>query len=170
MRRPLAALAAALLVAAPAGAQQTLAGFMTANGYSAVPLTKLRTGHQAVAVTLNGVAATFVLDSGANATVINTASLPKFGIKPADQIGAGGGFGAGGLVQVGLYPIRTLRVGDRDVPLTRVHAIDLATFATAFKLSSAADIDGIIGQDVLSRFGGVIDVANGTLFLRLPAR
>lgn len=161
--------ALALIGAAPVGADPTLAGFMTANGYSAVPLTKLRTGHEAVAVTLNGVATTFMLDSGANATVINSGALAKFGIKAKDQIAVGGALGAGGVVRVGTYPIRTLRVGDRDVPLTRIHAIDLATFAIAFKQTSNVEVDGIIGQDVLTRFGGVIDVANSRLYLKLPA-
>ena len=171
MRMLLAAVAALALSgsAAPKGTPQTLASFMAANGYRAIPLAKLPTGHETIQVTINGVTGTFILDSGAGATVVNRASLARFGLGAGDRTRENvTGIGAGGVFGIESYRVGGLMLGGQAVPLSVVRASDLGTVTDVLRAATKIDVQGVVGQDVLTRYRGVIDVANSTLYLQVP--
>ena len=172
MKRLVICLSVALLATAtataPAARRQSLARFMSISGYAAIPLTKLPTGHETVVVALNGVASTFVLDSGAGATVLHRTSLAKFGLADGDRMRSSTGVGAGGAIGIDTYAVTSLSISGRQVPLAAIRVADLTAVVGALKAAAGVEVDGVIGQDVLTRWDGVIDVAHSTLYLRLP--
>ena len=139
---------------------------LLANGYKVVALTKLRTGHETIEVTLNGVRGNFVLDSGAGASVVHSANRNKFGLT---ETGASiTGTGAGGQISLQTVPIRSLSLGTVAVPQPEISVTDLGYVVTAIQRAAGVTIDGVIGQDILTRDGGIIDVRSQRLFLELP--
>ncbi len=143
-----------------------LDAFLASQGYRPVTMQKLRTGHETLSVTINGVTGVFVLDSGASASVVHFSSREKFGL--TETIGtARDATGAGGAVRMTPYSVSTLQVGDVLVPHNRVIVGDLTGVVAALRAASGAEIDGVIGQDILTRFRGVIDVGAQRLYLNV---
>lgn len=136
-------------------------------GFTAVPLKELMTGHHLVDATINGVAGTFVLDTGANASVVNSAVAPQFGLKPA----LGGlvpaiGIGTAGPQQAGVSTIESLSIGGIAIRQQRLMTADLGQVVRLLgPLSGGTPISGIIGQDVMKEHRAVIDVAKPILYL-----
>jgi hypothetical protein len=136
-------------------------------GFAAVPLRELLTGHHLVDATINGVAGTFVLDTGANASVVNAGVAGQFGLTPA----AGGlvpaiGIGVGGAQKAGTSSIDSLTIGGIDIRQRRMMTADLDQVVRLLRpLAGGAQISGIIGQDVMKEHRAVIDVAKPILYL-----
>ena len=177
---PLAALACALALsgcdrlAVQRGAQPveyrpgeagTVDHAMCLLGFMATPLQRLPTGHQTVEGTLNGKPATFVLDTGANVTVIHAAYAERFGLSPQRGVrGAAAGLGGGG--QASRASIDALRLGSVDIGQEHVVLADLSQVQGPLARLAGAPIHGIVGQDVMGEHGAVIDVAKAILYLR----
>lgn len=155
---------ATLALAGCAPAPQPLSGFMAHQGFVAVPLTKLRTGHETLRLRLNGVDGLFVLDSGAGGTVVHSASAAKFGL--TSKVESGKAFGAGSAaIETSAYKVESFEIGNTALAVDRVVVLDLGSVVTQLKAVNGVDVDGVVGQDVLTRFKGVIDVGNQTLYL-----
>lgn len=168
-----ASLAAALVIlgatVAPASAlAQNLAGYLGQHGYVPIQMTKLSTGHETVTVTINGVEGQFVVDSGAGGTVIHSARLGKFSLQAPEGDGEVSS-GAGGQTTVHRLPIQSFAIAGVTLDVEEVRTLDLTSVVDRLKSIAGADIDGVVGQDVLTRFSGVLDVGNQTLFLRPTA-
>lgn len=153
--------AAAPIVARPAA--PPLAQWLGGQGYSAIPLRRTGSNHQVVSVTVNGKAALFLVDSGAAGTVIDRNQLARFGIGAAVREGTG--IGAGGSIKVALHPLASFRIGPRAVPLAQIVSTDLSGVIAGL---NAGDVAGVLGQDVLQRYGAIIDVRANTLYLKVP--
>jgi clan AA aspartic protease (TIGR02281 family) len=133
-------------------------------GFTAVPLAELRTGHHLVEVTLNGQAATFVVDTGANVTVLDAASADRFGLAP--RLGLRGeAVGLGGSTGARQWSVDDLRVGSVRVRQRTIVTTDLSQVTGALSRISDEPISGIVGQDVMKAHQAVIDVAGPTLHL-----
>jgi len=136
-------------------------------GFAAVPLKELMTGHHLVDATINGVTGTFVLDTGANASVVNTGVAPQFALKPA----LGGlvpaiGIGTGGPQKAGFSTIDSLSIGGIAIRQQRLMTADLSQVVQLLgPLAGGTQISGIIGQDVMKEHRAVIDVAKPILYL-----
>lgn len=136
-------------------------------GFTAVPLRELITGHHLVGATINGVAGTFVLDTGANASVVNGAAAGDFGLKPA----LGGlvpaiGIGVGGAQKAGFANADSLVIGGVDIRRKRLMTADLDQVVRLLgPMAGGTPISGIIGQDVMKEHRAVIDVAKPILYL-----
>ncbi|MDO9489621.1 MAG: retropepsin-like aspartic protease [Sphingomonadaceae bacterium] len=136
-------------------------------GFTAVPLTELVTGHHLVGATINGVAGIFVLDTGANASVVNTAAAGQFGLTPA----LGGlvpaiGIGVGGAQKAGFSTADSLVIGGVDIRRKRLMTANLDQVVKLLgPMAGGAQISGIIGQDVMKEHRAVIDVAKPILYL-----
>ena len=135
-------------------------------GYTEIPINKLPTGHEIVHVTLNGEMGLFVIDSGASVTVIHRGSAEKFSLKVSEAQKSG--TGAGGKLALSQAPVDVISLAGLELDLELVHVTDLSYVVDALAAAAATEIDGVVGQDVLTRFGGIIDVRGGRLFLQVP--
>ncbi|MBX9796256.1 MAG: aspartyl protease family protein [Sphingomonas sp.] len=154
-------------VAAAAPAPTSVRAFLEGQGYHTFKLTKLPTGHETIEVTINGVSGIFVVDSGAGGTVVHRARLAKFGIEQAS--GEGQGAGAGGNIAITSHPVKSLLLNGQPVPLDTVRATDLDSVANRLQAATGVVIDGVVGQDVLSAYAGIINIGASELYLKLPA-
>ncbi len=76
-------------------------------GFTAVPVREISTGHHLVQAAINGRRGEFVLDTGANMTVIDTAHLANFGLSP-NSGSIGGAVTSVAAVRRGGYPSTAL--------------------------------------------------------------
>jgi hypothetical protein len=171
--RPIALIivALAMVLPAPAPAAPPESGevsrFLASQGFTVLKLTKLPTGHEIIDVEINGQAGTFVLDSGAGATVVRHDRLAKFGLGAAT--GEQQGAGAGGAIAITSHPIGSIALDGRAVPLKQVYSTNLDSVVARLKAATGTEIDGVVGQDILSGFAGIINIGSSELYLKLPA-
>lgn len=133
-------------------------------GFTAIPLRELSSGHHLVQVTVNGQDATFVVDTGANVTVLDAALAEKFGLKPRFGL-RGAAVGLGGSTGARQWSVEELRIGPVPVRQDTIVTTDLSGVTNALSRISDQPVVGIIGQDVMKAHQAVIDVAGPTLHL-----
>lgn len=149
------------------GLSDTVGQALCQLGFTAIPLRELRSGHHLVSVTLNGQAATFVVDTGANVTVLDAALAEKFGLKP--RLGLrGAAVGLGGSTGARQWSLEELRVGPVAARQETIVTTDLSQVTHALSRLSDEPVSGIVGQDVMKAQQAVIDVAGPTLHLLEP--
>lgn len=134
-------------------------------GFTAVPMTELPSGHHLVEATLNGRRARFVVDTGANATVLHAPLVGDYGLDRALGVGAAA-VGIGGQARARVWSFRTLRIGEVETPPGRIISTDLSQMVNFLGARADEPIVGIIGQDILSAQQAVIDVPRPILYLR----
>ena len=133
-------------------------------GFTAVPVREVSTGHHLVQATINGRKGEFVLDTGANMSVIDAAHLSNFGLSPGTG-SIGGAVSVGGGGQARRLSIDSFAVGDIPVRQDRVVSSDLGQLLTTLSRVSGVEVNGIVGQDVLNEHRAIIDVARPMLYL-----
>ena len=133
-------------------------------GFTAVPVREVRTGHHLIEATINGREGEFVLDTGANMTVIDLAHASRFGIAPGSG-SIGGALGVGGGGQARRSSVESFRVGPIPVRQSGVVTADLGQLLRALGQVSGTTVYGIVGQDVLKEHRAIIDVAGPMLYL-----
>ncbi|MBX7526134.1 retropepsin-like aspartic protease family protein [Qipengyuania vesicularis] len=165
-------LAAAVLLAgcghmsASAG-EFDLAAALSEEGYVSIPLEKLPTGHEIVPVEVNGVSGTFLLDSGAQGTIIDEQWAARYYLTPEGVDGHDKIAGATGHTAMRRAEVRSLSISGSELPTNFVMVGNVGPALETLGRMSGREIQGIVGQDLLSRHDGVIDVGNSTLYLRL---
>ena len=159
-------------------APDTLDAFLTARGYTAVPLLCNALGHFEVAAARldDGVPVRLLLDTGASHTVVDRASAARLGL--ATQATTVRGGGVGGTDQM-LTTVRLARLtllgeprgeaaaADVDAIDHVAYVMDLAHVTAALVSQGGSPIDGALGGDLLRPAQAVIDYARSTLYLRL---
>jgi hypothetical protein len=133
-------------------------------GFTEIAMRTLATGHHQVEARLNGRPAIFIVDTGANVTVVDSAVAAEFGVGPSRPF-PGRALGMGGATTAQLAPIRTLQIGPVQIRLSRVATSDLGQVLNVLRPVAGKPIHGIIGQDVLSEHRAVVDVARAALYL-----
>jgi clan AA aspartic protease (TIGR02281 family) len=133
-------------------------------GFSAVPLRELSTGHHLVDVTLNGRKATFVLDTGANKSVLHAPYAERLGIGAGSAL-PGAAVGLGGAMNARQVKIETMEIGGLPIRQSRIMTADLSQLTRFLAPLSGSTIYGLIGQDVMKEHRAVIDVAKPILYL-----
>lgn len=153
-------------VSAPAASGiVSLQDFMKQNDAIVINLEKLATGHEMLSVEINGEVGNFILDSGAGATVLHDEFVTKYGLQKDGATTTDQASGAGGKVDVRSYAISSFKIEGHSFELDRINTIDLASVVGGLKAAAGVDIDGVVGQDILTSYRGVIDVANSRLYL-----
>jgi Aspartyl protease len=143
---------------------------LSQEGYIAVPMRKLATGHETISVVLNGKEGLFVLDSGAGASVVHTDYAMRFGLNVASGLSKDG-TGAGGKIQLQNYPVSLFLLSGTTLPVKSIYLTSIKPVVDALKNAAGIDIHGIIGQDILTTFSGIIDIRSQVLYLRIvPAK
>jgi clan AA aspartic protease (TIGR02281 family) len=134
-------------------------------GFRAVPLREAPTGHHLVEATINGRSGTFVLDTGANATVVARQHAGHFGIgdSPAGLSGAIGGLA--GETRANQLAIESLRIGSVEVRQDRIVTADLGQLLDMLGRLSGTTVHGLIGQDVMKEHRAIVDVARPMLYM-----
>jgi len=128
-------------------------------GTATVPFQLAFGGLVFVDVTVNGTPMAFILDSGAESTVLNASRLPALGLAATGTFAAGAG---GGDVTVGYVRHVTYAVGGAVLHDQIVSAIPL----DALEGPLGRKLDGILGYDFLSRFVVELDYKQKQLRLR----
>jgi hypothetical protein len=132
-------------------------------GFTGIKMTALASGHHSVSVTLNGKPATFLVDTGAGATIIHAPYVRGFALAPA--AGAGLASNASGRIRFDPVAVDAFAVGGTRTRLARMYAMDLSYLVDAVSAASTQRIQGLIGQDVLRDQKAVIDVDQAMLYL-----
>ncbi|HEX8216178.1 MAG TPA: retropepsin-like aspartic protease [Allosphingosinicella sp.] len=147
-----------------AAATRTVAQALCLLGFTTVPLRELATGHHAVEVVLNGRPGLFVLDTGANATVLHAAYLKDFGLGGRRSVRTDAA-GLGGVSSADLVPIDGLSIGAVATRQRHILAIDISHVTVLLERFSGGRIHGIIGQDVMKEHRAVVDVRGPAVHL-----
>jgi hypothetical protein len=147
----------------------TVANALCLLGFTAVPLRELASGHHVVAATLNGRPAAFVLDTGANATVVHSAFAERFALT-GRATAEGGAIGLGGSMAARQVRIESLSLGPVPTRQRRIMTTDLSQLTRMLEPMAGAPIHGIIGQDLMKEHRAVVDVAAPAVHLIEPDR
>jgi len=138
----------------------------TRSGYTSIKLHRAATGHLYMDGTINGVKGTFLVDSGAGASLVNARNKQKFkltidNIHPVVTAGVGSsGFDAK------LAPNNELVLGNYKVSHLTLLTANIDHFNNLAKLVGVAAFDGIVGADILFAAKAIIDYSTLTLHLR----
>ncbi len=145
---------------------EALAQYLGPQGYAIIPLRRDSGPHLEVIGRINGVVGHFLVDTGAQITVINSTSLERFRLKAVRTgvrvYGAVGG--PGETIQAALA--NRLQIGPCEASPFLLGVSDLSALNQGRPGRNPTQFDGIIGADVLQTFSFLID-CNG---LRLYAR
>lgn len=181
LRRP-PALAYAFLLVLPAGCDRapapapeyrpgaagTVDHALCLLGFQAVPLRELSTGHHLVEVSVNGRKAAFVLDTGANMSVVHSARAAELGIQPGrtgeDSVAIPGARLAG------RSRVEGLALGSVPIRQTSIVTADLGQLLATLSTVSGTTVHGLVGQDIMKEHRAVIDVARSLLYLMVEDR
>ena len=134
-------------------------------GYVATPLTRGPQNHLVASGSVNGRAATFLVDTGASASFLQSDRAQSFGVRLSGMEAPTDGRS---------FPVAVaddLRLGATSVGNTNFSIYRAAQLGGPVPGRGRRPADGIIGLDVLRRFRGVINCRSRQLFLaRNPAR
>jgi predicted aspartyl protease len=134
------------------------------HGYIKIPITKMASGHLHVKVVLNGVNGEFILDTGAGATVVETKRQGKFNLQTDNNVVSGAG--AGGVQTLQQTTNTTIKVGNLVKNNFNVYLMNLDHVNEALSSMGLAEVDGVIGADVLTENKAIIDYSNLILYLK----
>jgi hypothetical protein len=133
-------------------------------GFTAIPLRATAgTGHHLVEVRLNGHPGLFVLDTGANVSVIEDDHAEAFGL-------AGGASRRPAISLSGPVAARQVQVdgfelGEVTIRQNRIAIADLGQLVQVLGPLAGSTVHGLIGQDVLNEHRAVIDMDRPLLHL-----
>lgn len=138
---------------------------LLAHGYVGIQMTKLESGHLHLFAYLNGQLGNFLLDTGAGGTVVDGKRSLAFQLKAENTEETATGAGASNL-QMHNSLGNELRLGDLTLHNFALVLMDLEHVNRAFSDRGIAEVDGVIGADVLTKRGAIIDYAQLMLYLR----
>jgi clan AA aspartic protease (TIGR02281 family) len=141
----------------------TVAHAMCLLGFTAVPLRELSSGHHLIDATINGQKATFILDTGANFSVVHAAAARRLGLP--DTGAAAGAFGLGGGMKALQVKLEKLEIGGVAIRQRRIMTSDLSQLVQGLGTVSRTPIAGLVGQDVMREHRAVVDVAAPMLYV-----
>jgi predicted aspartyl protease len=104
-------------------------------------------------VVLDGETKPFLVDTGASNTVIDKRAVDQSAVEGVGQAVGSEACGAGGSLEAAMTTVKSLALGDVTLSDLRVAGIDL----DGINQKIGAEIAGILGFDVLSRFKVTID-------------
>jgi hypothetical protein len=146
----------------------TLKQFLAGRDYLRIKLSKPKTGHLYLDAAINGTKGVFILDTGAGATMIDIGKKVQF--KLSAKAGKKNASGAGaGSIYIEVAKDCRLQINKYSCTGIKLNLMDLSHVNKALLNEHAPQIDGIIGSDILSVAGGIIDYKNLNLFLKTGA-
>lgn len=134
---------------------------MKAKGFTKVEFDE-EMNHLFVDVQIEGKKARLLLDTGAMATIIKTASVEKFGLQMKAANAQAGGVGGGAQIK-GRVDVEKLELGGDNAGAQTFYVMDLNHMPQNY----AAKMDGILGGDFFKSKKALFDYAGGLLWLKL---
>jgi hypothetical protein len=146
--------------------KKTIQGFLTAKGFSKIPLLKSKARHLEVKTRINGISGRFILDTGASYTVVDAASAGKFKMKLLKkESNKGGGLGASSF-SVKHSNGNVIKFKDFATDKRKILVMDFSHVNAALSNSGVGRVDGVIGADILNKYNALIDYKDKTLYLK----
>ncbi len=139
--------------------------FLKKKDYVSIKLKMLKSGHFSLKGTINGVKATFILDTGASATVLDTNQAKQFKVENMQE-SEDPAAGLGG-ISMDKFEVEDIEVtlGDFKIPSMQLFLVDLSHVNSAFKNNKMRPVNGIVGADILKGYNAVIDYETNKLYL-----
>lgn len=137
-------------------------------GFAHIPMTALASGHHSVSVMLNGKPASFLVDTGAGATIIHTPYLARFALSRGKGTAAGTATNPTGKLRFDPVAVQKFAVGGTRTRLSKIYAMDISYLVDAVSASSPERIEGLVGQDVLRDQKAIVDLDQSVLYLADP--
>ena len=151
-----------------AGRRPGLESVLGPEGYAVVPLRATTRPHLEVVARINGVSGHFLVDTGAQITVVHIGSLSKFklaAVKTGVRVyGAVGGPGE----QIEAALASRLQIGPCEATPFLLGVSDLSALNHGRPGKKPEQYDGIIGADVLQTFAFIVDCAGQQLLVWPP--
>ena len=151
--------------------QEDLNSFLARRGYSAIPIIQNATGLLLITAVVNDISGSFILDTGAGVSVIESNHSERFKLNLQHDNTSFTGAGAGGQ---GLKVVPSMgnriEIGDYRVTDFMFSTMSLEHVSQALaELGNSEEILGIIGVDILKPAKAVIDYSSMTLYLSLKS-
>jgi hypothetical protein len=134
----------------------------SARGFKDVPL-KLQNNQSLLEITIAGQRLNFLLDTGAQSSVIDRAKAKALKLDIQENVGFAGGIG-GPAGPIGMTFLPLITVGSIQKKNVTIAVFDLSGIVSGHARSSK--FDGIIGFDLLEDLEAVIDYKGGVMYLR----
>ncbi|TCK65053.1 aspartyl protease [Winogradskyella wandonensis] len=145
--------------------QDTLSEFLIAKGYFKTKLKLTKTNHFEIKAKINGIAGTFILDTGASSTCVDFNSAEKFKLKVKDSDIKAIGAGASDMLTK-ISKSNTIKIGRWQKEKVSIVIFDLNHVNEGLILHDAKAVDGIIGADILKKGKSIIDYDKKFLYLQ----
>ena len=134
----------------------------SARGFKGVPL-RLQNNQSLLEITIAGERLNFLLDTGAQGSVIDRAKARALKLRIQENVGFAGGIG-GSAGPMGMALLPLIKVGSIQKKNVTVAVLDLSRIVSGHGKSSK--FDGIIGFDLLEDLEAVIDYKGRMMYLR----
>lgn len=139
--------------------------FLKEKNYVAIQLGKFITGHLYLTAEVNDTVGIFILDTGAGATVMEGKRESKFNLTTSSTENKAVGAGGSSLA-LKEASIQKFEIEDYVLRDFKIHLMNLDHINNAFRQVGLAEIDGVIGADILTKGKAVIDYENLILYLK----
>ncbi|MEM7388057.1 MAG: retropepsin-like aspartic protease [Verrucomicrobiota bacterium] len=133
---------------------------LTQSGYTKVPLPK-RNNQFEVRAEINGKPVVFILDTGAQGTVLTADAARRLGLDDGREVGQGVGIG-GKPVALFESGIQEFKVGDYQIAKKKIHYCEMG-FG---KNGSASMKDGLFGFEDINLLNAIIDYGKEAIYIR----
>jgi hypothetical protein len=133
--------------------------------YKAVKFKLSKTNHLVIKAKINGIAGTFILDTGASGSCIGFNVIDKFKLNPQNSEFKAAGAGATDMLTQ-IAKNNVIQLGKWKITDLNITLFDLVHVNEALTSHKSKAIDGIIGADILIKGNGIIDYKLKQLFLQ----
>ena len=125
----------------------------------------ISSNHYKIVAKINNTKGWFIIDTGASTTFVAQTAIKKFKIDVELQKIKAHGAGPGE-IETRISKNNQLRIGPWVFEKCNIASINLTPINKAFKLANLAEVDGIIGADVLKIGKAVIDYDKNYLYMK----
>lgn len=143
----------------------SLKKYLKKKGFIPVQMKRTTTDHFEIKAILNGIEGRFIVDTGASNTCVSIDRAERFGlISEASEIKAAG---AGAVdMDARISGRNTFYLGKWKKEKVEIVLFDLSHVNLALTSQESAEVDGVIGADILKKGKAVIDYRKKKLYLK----
>ena len=151
--------------------QEDINSFLARRGYVAIPIVQNATGLLLITVVVNDVPGSFILDTGAGISVIESNYSERFKLNLQHDNTSFTGAGAGGQgLKVVPSTGNKIEIGSYSVTDFMFSTMSLTHVSQALaELGNSEEVLGIIGVDILKPAKAIIDYSSMTLYLSIES-